>query len=685
MNKNRFLLMVCALISALGLSAQSFPEADVWYRLLNRETAGNRENSYLGYYPETPWYIYNKADGSRANKIISDFVAAGNKADENNATEAEIDGQLWKFVEGTGANAGKYALVNKAHPTGAISNLIVNNNGELVLSLSGNNATNASRWLYLSNREEYPESVCWFDLSETTTDGGVDYFRPTFVNSINANGIYFALAAAGQKNQVIRMDTNSSGEKSTWWNATKYEPAPEMPEFPDLGYWYSLENRETAGNRSNSFLGYYPETAWYIYNKTDGSRAAMITSDFIAAGNHATAEGGATQAEIDGQLWRFVAGTGENEGKYALVNKAYPAGAISNAIVNNDGVAVTSLSGNNATNASRWLYVADREATPEQVCWFDWSTAATVGASIYYQPTFTNPINSIGIHFALAAAGQKNQVIRMDTNSSFELSTWWKPTPVEPIENEGPVEPGLTINTAPLYRISPVGNPHVGNDVCLGFYPIGAEVEWNVYSSETGELTMGHSQFVCVGTIADENQRAASPALGMQLWRLLPGEGDNAGKYALVNAAFPNGAISRVPYDNNGAVVANNAATNASRWKYIYTRSEEPENVCWFTLDDLSAEVNSYMAYITFEPLAPGYKYMQVAAGGQKRQVMRWNEAGSAEHWSFTPVEATVVSITEIAAESANSATEIFDLAGRRVAAPTRGFHIVNGTKTFVR
>lgn len=417
--------LACCVAAAFSCMADGFtPESGAWYRLLNRETGSGREGSYLGYYPSTPWYVFSKENGSRADLTTNPFICAGNLAEGEDVTEAQIDGQLWQFIAGTGENEGKYCLVNKAYPDGAISNLIYNNNEEQITELNGNNATNASRWKYVEDRVADAANVCWFDWSSTPTDvNDITYYQPTFTNPVNSSGIYMSIAVAPQKFQVIRVDT--SGEASTWW-APIAESAgePDVPVIPDdpvvepvkpvAALWYRIKSGETD-DRANTYMGYYPQTAWYVFpNIVADVNKVLTTNPFVCGCNYADPNAEtdpATEAQLDGQLWQLIEGTGENEGKYCFVNKSNPNGAISNIPLNNNGEVLTS----GATNASRWGYVTDRAADAAEVCWFSLNDGADVEGNSAFILEFVNTVTPANKYLALAKGGQNFQLMRWNT------------------------------------------------------------------------------------------------------------------------------------------------------------------------------------------------------------------------------------------------------------------------------
>lgn len=443
---------------------------------------------------------------------------------------------------------------------------------------------------------------------------------------------------------------------------------------PADGAWYRMLNQQGGGDREATYLGYYPETQWYVFNKDAAGARAMGTNPFIVGCTLCDAETeGGSEAIIDAQMWKFVAGEGDNEGKYCIVNRAFPDGAISNAIVNNDGVPITGT--DQAANPSRWQYVANRTEAPYDVCWF--TLGENLGDNVF-QPTFTNPLNADAKYIALAASGQKYQIIRVTTPG--EASTKWQLIP----EVAEPEPDPVVFDTSKTYYISAYNNTHVGDYKYLGYYPESAETPWEHYDAESGEIVESCSPLLITGMQALVGDFTKSE-VNQQLWKLVEGEGDNAGKYAFVNVAFPAGAISNVPVNNAGEPVAADVANNTSRWTYLADRTASAADVCWFSLEELAAyNETGYEAFITFTPLLDNWRYMQVAGPGQNRQVMRYADAQWAEKWAFIPGEADLTSISEIVAEPA-ATSAAYDLQGRRVAAGTKGLLIVKGHKILVR
>lgn len=447
--------------------------------------------------------------------------------------------------------------------------------------------------------------------------------------------------------------------------------------IPADGAWYRMLNQETrlAGDvvREGTYLGYYPETQWYVFNKDAAGNRAMGTNPFIVGCSLCDAETeGGSEAIIDAQMWKFVAGEGDNEGKYCIVNRAFPDGAISNAIVTNDG---TPADASNAANPSRWQYVVDRTADAASVCWF--TLGENLGDNVF-QPTFTNPLNADAKYIALAASGQKYQIIRVDTPN--EASTKWQLIPEVAEPEPDPIE----FDTSNTYYIKAFQNVNIEANQYLGYYPESAGTPWEHYDAATGDLTESCSPLLVVGPQALVGEFSKAE-VNQQLWQLVEGEGDNAGKYAFVNVAFPTGAISNVPVNNDGEPVAADAASNASRWTYLADRTASASDVCWFSLEELAVyNETGYEAYITFDALLDGYRYMQPAGKGQNFQVMRYNDAKWVEKWAFIPGRADVTAISEIVAESA-APSAAYDLQGRRVAPGAKGLLIVKGHKMIVR
>ncbi|MCM1309588.1 MAG: hypothetical protein NC301_01000 [Bacteroides sp.] len=182
----------------------TFPMEGQWYRFVNKEDSGNREGNYLGYYPVNPWYIFKWSDATRTEKITQPTVSSGNVAHLSaGATEADIDGQLWQLIAGEGANAGKYCVVNKAYPNGAISNIVANNAGGVQAA-----ADKTSRYIYTFDRAAKPDSVAWFDL----TIGTDDYI------TLGQGTNFLSVAGTGQNYQIHRCELNNA----SYWMPERY-------------------------------------------------------------------------------------------------------------------------------------------------------------------------------------------------------------------------------------------------------------------------------------------------------------------------------------------------------------------------------------------------------------------------------------------------------------------------------
>lgn len=189
---------------------ETFPMESTWYRLKNKATRQSAGGNYLGYYPVNPWYIISSSTSNSNNKITQPIISSGHIAHLSNGdTEADIDGQLWQFIAGTGDNAGKYCMVNKAYPDGAISTMVADDNGA-PKSVSNN----TSRFAYTFNREEKPDSVAWFVVEQ-----GDDNFVTLYMGD-NDGYPYLCVAGQGQQYQIHRY--GKSGNDAAYWTPERY-------------------------------------------------------------------------------------------------------------------------------------------------------------------------------------------------------------------------------------------------------------------------------------------------------------------------------------------------------------------------------------------------------------------------------------------------------------------------------
>jgi len=250
---------------------------------------------------------------------------------------------------------------------------------------------------------------------------------------------------------------------------------------PVEGVWYRIKSCETDSQRANSYLGYYPEAGGvegYVFDNTTNdytSREILGYNPFICCGYEASpfetdGRGECTPEQISAQLWQIIAGTGENEGKFALVNKNYPNGAISNVCYDNNGEVLTA----NATNNSRWGYVEDRTANASEVCWFSFSNEGEADGNFAAVIEFTNPVTPANHYFAMAKGGQNFQVMRYSTvtdAATVDTYRWaFIEAPKATYSIEG--DPTITDGTVEFTADVTTYNLTITTDACEIFYKI---------------------------------------------------------------------------------------------------------------------------------------------------------------------------------------------------------------------
>lgn len=208
--KKALLLAAVAMLLPMASHAQEsaglteFPDTHSWYQLKNNQGSGIREDSYLGYYPETPWIIIpaGTANGASAKTEGTNQYICPAAPFEATSSQAVKDGQLWRWEPNADGTA--YALICKAFPDGAVSNEILNNA----------NGQNASRWGYVADRTAEPDKVCWFTLSNMTSADATPVSRIVFNNPVAPSYKYMAIAGGPQSYQIMRYNTT---EASTEW------------------------------------------------------------------------------------------------------------------------------------------------------------------------------------------------------------------------------------------------------------------------------------------------------------------------------------------------------------------------------------------------------------------------------------------------------------------------------------
>lgn len=185
----------------------------------------------------------------------------------------------------------------------------------------------------------------------------------------------------------------------------------EKASFIDESKWYQIKNlfsESSSDVRGNTYLGYYPTVQWYIFGQ-GASAKTYTTNEHLAGATSYTEHADATQDQINGQLWKLE--YDETHDAYIMINKAHPNGAISNEIL---GDATT----HNSTNESRWGYVENRTANPDQVCYFIISRMANYSDDNHSVShlEIKNPGTGVGKYMNIAANPQKYQLMRNDTD-----------------------------------------------------------------------------------------------------------------------------------------------------------------------------------------------------------------------------------------------------------------------------
>ena len=150
---------------------------------------------------------------------------------------------------------------------------------------------------------------------------------------------------------------------------------------------------------------------------------------------------------------------------------------------------------------------------------------------------------------------------------------------------------------------------------------------------------------------------------------------NGSGYYAMISRAKPNGSVNSTPSESTNS--------NVARWDY----DNETKHYGFSLVADYQgtdANGNHYSA-ITSKDAAEGW-YMNTSAAGQGFAIHLWNNPADQDAgiYTFIPMEKDDKdSISNI--EAAPAADAIFDLSGRRLAAPQRGINIINGQKVLVR
>ena len=167
-----------------------------------------------------------------------------------------------------------------------------------------------------------------------------------------------------------------------------------------------------------------------------------------------------------------------------------------------------------------------------------------------------------------------------------------------------------------------------------------------------------------------------SDELDYQLWAFVPSP-DNEDLYAMVCKAYPNGYVSTNPTSIDAS----------GRWTYVTDPSANPtdkygfEFVTTSSMSGVDSDGNSYCAITTVRANNSGW-CMNCGATRQDYAINLWYETYSEEanEWLFKFVEHRE-STTGLTSVESPAPPQVYDLQGRRLAAPVRGLNIINGHK----
>lgn len=274
----KLLLTLTAAITCTSAVFATFPEEGKWYQLKNSlypqhagDAADIRDNSYLGYYPQTAtdnvqWTIILESGGSAKAMGNNQYICGAENAfgDSSTATEAQKARQAWQFVYDEDHDG--YYLVNKAFPDGAISGAIY-----------GTNNTNGSRWKYEVDRNATGANICYFIITNLGTDD-TPQCRLEIKNPASGVGKYMNIAANPQSYQLMRNDNADGG---SLWIANVISEYLTADEQNALLSGKISRIKENAKNFID--LGIAPQTAITAWNNAVTVAGTTLSEEVISS------------------------------------------------------------------------------------------------------------------------------------------------------------------------------------------------------------------------------------------------------------------------------------------------------------------------------------------------------------------------------------------------------------------
>lgn len=404
---------------------------------------------------------------------------------------------------------------------------------------------------------------------------------------------------------------------------------------PEPEKWYHI-NSNCSDERSGNVLEVLAEGHDFISSKSgNGAKALRLWGNKKAEGN-------------EYQQFKFVEDP-NNAGHYAIVCRALPNGSLSSTPT---GTALT----------DRWDY-----------------NASGLDYGFVLDKQFYNEGENGTFRYALRGADMDGLYMNFARNGQGQaINVYGSP-------NDG--NGGHMVFT----KVDGQGGdtptpPEVGNVPAKGAY-------YRLHTRFNGD--QGQSRYGSVIELLRDDAGKGNNAQADRLWSNAPAaetdvnydyqwftfEADPAGSeyYALVCKAKPEGSVNSVPS------VANNS--NTARWDY----DNNAKHYGFYLVDTYNGnsvqgvDADGFYSALTSKDAAEGW-YMNTSAVGQGFSIHLYSDPTdqNAGIYTFEALPGQSDSLENISVVKTAS-DEIYDLQGRRLAAPIRGINIINGQKILVR
>lgn len=695
------------------------------------------------------WYhiVTGATDATRAGKCIellregAPQIGTGNaKANRlwNGTIAQEGDAaynyQLWALIEDP-ENPGKYALVNKAKPSGSVNSTPTASN-------------NTARWDYDENKYHYD-----FILGEAVYSKNGNFYRYSIRSQKAAAGMYMNFAGSGQSYSINMWNNPNDGNGGVW----EFQPIgdeEEQPqiEYPAQGSYVRISNNvskfadwcitDEGKGTATVKPSQYAADVWEITSSETTSDGQTITLRNLATGRYISSITAPIALGTSAVELKNVYNTRTNDFSITANGQALypmPERAITNPY--------TLSTGGIYPQGSGWLYTPVYQITYE--CYDnDNSLIGTYYQSSEQGKPYQCAAPTIKNMTAVAYDGNPQPATfdALDSHKSIKVTYERNAYSVTIIHKE---ESGGTIATQEYS--CPIGSEYTPKEEELPlYYTLATEEGITPFTPENDTIiTLTYTTDALIGWAkAGESVQTVEPGKSYLLFNNKNESArsgflyaNNTGESIMTDNSASSGAPSYIWYiEPNGSYVkvhnglnhyiptltkgtANNASKSGGNFRFInngdgtFNVKDAANGLYWNGNDNhtftgwteghpfivyeyfvkpyfnviikcIDSEGNTLQSsssikeagdsFVLMLPQIEGYTFSSISGGS----IGNNNVEG---HMEITLTFDSTTAIEKVESETIENNCNIFDLTGRKVLHPTKGIYIINGRKVFIK